>query len=95
MGTILIPKVIVIILKYLEKQNIINERLQQYDRIPFHDKLKDTIRPSAYNEPKYEDHRMILLIKDDVLMTVDDKQRVVDMWRAEGLTCLKVVTGDF
>ena len=72
-----------------------NERLQQYDRIPFHDKLKDIIRPSAYNEPKYEDHRMIRPIKDDVLMTVDDRQRVVDMWRAEGLTCLQVAPGDF
>ena len=33
--------------------------------------------------------------KDDVLMTVDDRQKVVDMWRAEGLTCFQVAPGNF
>jgi len=33
--------------------------------------------------------------KNDVLMTVDDRQKVVDMWRAEGLTCFQVAPGDF
>jgi len=33
--------------------------------------------------------------KDDVLMCVDDRQKVVDMWRAEGLTCFQVAPGDF
>ena len=28
--------------------------------------------------------------KDDILFCVDDRQRVVDMWREEGLTCLQV-----
>lgn len=28
-------------------------------------------------------------LKDRVLFVVDDRQRVVDMWRAEGLTCLQ------
>lgn len=27
--------------------------------------------------------------KENVLFVVDDRQRVVDMWRAEGLTCLQ------
>jgi len=27
---------------------------------------------------------------DNILLTVDDRQRVVDMWREEGLTCLQV-----
>ncbi len=27
--------------------------------------------------------------KDRILMVVDDRQRVVDMWRKEGLTCLQ------
>ena len=27
--------------------------------------------------------------KDRVLFVVDDRQRVVDMWRAEGITCLQ------
>ena len=33
--------------------------------------------------------------RNDVLMTVDDRQKVVDMWRAEGLTCFQVAPGDF
>jgi hypothetical protein len=33
--------------------------------------------------------------KDDVFMTVDDRQKVVDMWRDLGLTCFQVAPGDF
>lgn len=33
--------------------------------------------------------------KDRVAMVFDDRQRVVDMWRKEGLTCLQVAPGDF
>ena len=32
---------------------------------------------------------------DDVFMTVDDIQKVVDMWRSLGLTCFQVAPGDF
>ena len=32
---------------------------------------------------------------DDVFMTVDDRQKVVDMWRSLGLTCFQVAPGDF
>lgn len=40
----------------------------------------------------YENH-----IKDnfDVLCVIDDRQRVVDMWRSLGLKCLQVDKGDF
>ncbi len=31
----------------------------------------------------------------DVLFVVDDRQKVVDMWREEGLTCLQCDKGDF
>ena len=27
--------------------------------------------------------------KEDILFVVDDRQKVVDMWREEGLTCLQ------
>jgi hypothetical protein len=30
-----------------------------------------------------------------VALVLDDRQRVVDMWRAKGLTCLQVAKGDF
>ena len=32
---------------------------------------------------------------DDVFMCVDDRQKVVDMWRENGLTCFQVAPGDF
>ena len=32
---------------------------------------------------------------DDILMVVDDRQKVVDMWRSLGLTCFQVAPGDF
>lgn len=31
----------------------------------------------------------------DVLCVIDDRQQVVDQWRALGLTCLQVAPGDF
>jgi hypothetical protein len=30
-----------------------------------------------------------------VIMTFDDRQKVVDMWRRNGITCLQVAPGDF
>lgn len=32
---------------------------------------------------------------DSVKFVFEDRQRVVDMWRAEGITCLQVAPGDF
>ena len=32
---------------------------------------------------------------DDVFCVVDDRQKVVDMWRENGLTCFQVDQGDF
>jgi hypothetical protein len=31
----------------------------------------------------------------DVQAAIDDRQQVVDMWRAAGLLCLQVAPGDF
>ena len=36
-----------------------------------------------------------LLNKDSVFMVVDDRKKVVDMWRKEGLTVFQVDDGDF
>ena len=33
--------------------------------------------------------------KNNVLFVVEDRSRVVDMWRSEGLTCLQCAPGDF
>ena len=32
---------------------------------------------------------------NDIFMVVDDRQKVVDMWRSLGLTCLQVAEGNF
>lgn len=33
--------------------------------------------------------------KDDIFAVVDDRQKVVDMWRRNGLTCFQVADGNF
>jgi FMN phosphatase YigB (HAD superfamily) len=33
--------------------------------------------------------------KEDILFVVDDRNKVVKMWREEGLTCLQCAEGDF
>ena len=33
--------------------------------------------------------------KNDIFAVFDDRQQVVDMWRANGLTCFQVAEGDF
>ena len=32
---------------------------------------------------------------NDIFMVVDDRQKVVDMWRSLGLICLQVAEGNF
>ena len=71
------------------------------------DKFKDESWPIADGNPATPDMRFMpdeilkkkmldtFVDKNDVLMTVDDRQKVVNMWRAEGLTCLQVAPGDF
>ena len=71
------------------------------------DKFKDKSWPVARNNPALPNMRFMpdeilkkkmldtFVDKNDVLMCVDDRQKVVDMWRAEGLTCFQVAPGDF
>lgn len=33
--------------------------------------------------------------KDNIVMVFDDRQKVVDMWRKNGLTCMQVAPGNF
>ena len=71
------------------------------------DKFKDDSWPIAAGNPATKAMRYMpdeILKKemldtfvdiDDVFMTVDDRQKVVDMWRENGLTCFQVAPGDF
>lgn len=36
-----------------------------------------------------------LFVNDNILCVFDDRQKVVDMWRANGLTCMQVAPGNF
>ena len=40
-------------------------------------------------------HNTDIVDKDDVFAVFDDRKQVVDMWRANGLTCFQVADGDF
>ena len=44
---------------------------------------------------KREIYEELIKPKWEVLCVLDDRQRVVDMWRSIGLTCLQVDYGDF
>ena len=71
------------------------------------DKFKDKSWPIASGNPATKAMRFMpdeILKKemldtfvdiDDVFMCVDDRQKVVDMWRSLGLTCFQVAPGDF
>ena len=71
------------------------------------DKFKNESWPVAFGNPATPAMRFMpdeILKKamldtfvdiDDVLMCVDDRQKVVDMWRDLGLTCFQVAPGNF
>lgn len=68
----------------------------EYHGVPFDDlymrvtddyRGDEIVKPEIYFrdiEPKY-----------NVMFVLDDRQKVVDMWRDIGLTCLQVAPGDF
>ena len=56
------------------------------------------MRPKKYHYTKDSDLKKMWLDTigvDKVAMVFDDRQQVVDMWRAQGLTCFQVADGDF
>jgi hypothetical protein len=71
------------------------------------DKFKDDSWPIADGNPATKEMRFMpdeILKKemldtfvniDDVFLVVDDRDKVVKMWREEGLTCFQVAEGDF
>ena len=68
-----------------------------HNKVPFH---KLVMRPhKTMNFIPDEILKKDMLDKhidiDDIFMVVDDRQKVVDMWRDLGLTCFQVAPGDF
>ena len=68
-----------------------------HNRVPFH---KLVMRPhKTMNFIPDEVLKKDMLDKyadiNDIFMVVDDRQKVVDMWRSLGLICLQVAEGNF
>ena len=40
-------------------------------------------------------HNMLLEDRERLVAVFDDRKRVVDMWRANGVTCFQVAPGEF
>lgn len=71
--------------EWLERHNILYESI--YFRSINDFRSDDIVKREIYHnhiKPRY-----------DVLFVVDDRQKVVDMWRSEGLVCLQCDKGDF
>mgnify|MGYP001365343870 FL=1 len=93
---------------YEETQQWLEEYEVPYNLLVMRpDKFKDKSWPIASGNPATKAMRFMpdeILKKemldtfvdiDDVFMCVDDRQKVVDMWRENGLTCFQVAPGDF
>ena len=72
--------------------------LQKFD-VPF-DILK--MRPTSKDFKFMPDDQLkqmwldkLFTNKDDIVCVFDDRQKVVDMWRQNGLTCMQVAPGNF
>ena len=76
-------------LRWLNRHGCLDtsKRVGLYMRAPDDNRDDTVVKSDIYAceiEPNY-----------DVLFCVDDRQRVVDMWRSLGLTCLQCAKGDF
>lgn len=87
---------IVLISGRSEEFRLVTESWLTWNSIPFSDLL---MRPLNDDRADEEIKKAILsqLIKDNhkILFVVDDRKKVVDMWRQNGVTCLQCDYGDF
>ena len=56
---------------------------------------KDRFIPDSQAKQDMLDSILTHMSKDNILFTVDDRQKVVDFWRANGITCLQCAAGKF
>jgi hypothetical protein len=61
--------------------------------IKLHMRKKDDLRDDTI--VKHEIYEKFIKSDYNVLFVLDDRNKVVDMWREIGLTCLQVAPGDF
>jgi len=56
---------------------------------------EDRFIPDSEAKQDMLDSILTRMSKDNILFTVDDRQKVVDFWRANGITCLQCAAGKF
>ena len=56
---------------------------------------EDRFIPDSEAKQDMLDNILTRMSKDNILFTVDDRQKVVDFWRANGITCLQCAAGKF
>ncbi|MEP0565232.1 MAG: hypothetical protein ABJC64_12575, partial [Paracoccaceae bacterium] len=79
-----------------EESRELTERWLVWNEIPFNTLLmrpKGDFRPDT--EIKLEILETLRKQGKSILLAVDDRQSVVDMWRANDVTCLQCAVGDF
>jgi hypothetical protein len=80
-----------------DKTNFTTRSWLSNNRIPFHKlvmrphKTMNFVPDQVLKKDMLDKHLDI----NDIFMVVDDRQKVVDMWRSLGLTCFQVAPGDF
>jgi hypothetical protein len=77
-----------------EKHRVETEEWLQQQGVNYHELIlrKDNDRRTDMDVKR---DMLVLIDKSRVLFVVDDRGRVVDMWRSEGLVCLQCAAGDF
>lgn len=73
--------------KWLAKHSVMDDRISLFMRKTGDHRTDNIIKKEIYDAE--------IKGKYNVLFVLDDRQQVVDMWRALGLTCLQVDYGDF
>ena len=73
------------------------EWLKKYFSVPFTLIMRPdkNYTPDDVLKKQWLENASYIKDKSEILCVFDDRQRVVDMWRKEGLTCLQVAPGDF
>lgn len=79
-----------------ENARALTEQWLVWNEIPFGRILMRPDRDSrADHIVKQEMLDQLRVEEIDILLVVDDRQQVVDMWRRNGITCLQCDVGDF
>ena len=75
-------------------------RLKTEDWLDCHDIIRDQLIMRA-DDDRREDHEYKEAwlkesgLKDQILFVIEDRSRVVDMWRRNGITCFQCAKGDY